>query len=167
MGLINDILDLSKVEAGQMKLRSETLRVASVVDEVISIAEPLAAKKQLSLLKRVSPTIVFIADAGKLKQMLLNLVSNAIKFTPAGGTVTIAAHRMPQTLEISVADTGIGISEVDQGRIFEEFQQLDSGIGRVAQGTGLGLALTRHFAVLHGGDVRAGARVGVVRRARR
>jgi signal transduction histidine kinase/CheY-like chemotaxis protein len=160
LGLINDILDLSKVEAGQMKLRPETLRVVSVVDEVISIAEPLAAKKQLSLVKKVSPTALLIADAGKLKQMLLNLVSNAIKFTPEGGTVTIAAHRMPQMLEISVADTGIGISEVDQGRIFEEFQQLDSGIGRVAQGTGLGLALTRHFAVLHGGDVRLESELG-------
>jgi len=132
LGLINDILDLAKVEAGQMKLRPETLRVVTLVDDVISVAQPLAAKKQLRLVKQVSPTIVLIADAGKLKQMLLNLVSNAIKFTAGGGTVTIAAKRLPESLEISVADTGIGISQVDQGRIFEEFQQLDSGIGRVA-----------------------------------
>ena len=160
LGLINDILDLAKVEAGQMKLRPETLRVANVVDDVISVAQPLAAKKQLTVSKQVSSNIVLIADAGKLKQMLLNLVSNAIKFTPDGGTVTIAAEQLPQTLEISVADTGIGISKADQGRIFEEFQQLDSGIGRVAQGTGLGLALTRHFAVLHGGDVRLESDLG-------
>jgi signal transduction histidine kinase/DNA-binding response OmpR family regulator len=160
LGLINDILDLAKVEAGQMKLRPETLRVATLVDDVITVAEPLAGKKRLKLLKRVDPTMVLIADAGKLKQMLLNLVSNAIKFTPEGGTVTIAAKRLPETLEVSVADTGIGISKVDQGRIFEEFQQLDSGIGRVAQGTGLGLALTRHFAVLHGGDVRLESELG-------
>jgi CheY-like chemotaxis protein len=121
---------------------------------VISVAQPLAAKKQLMVSKSVSSNIVVIADAGKLKQMLLNLLSNAIKFTPDCGTVTIVAKQLPQMLEISVADTGIGISAADQGRIFEEFQQLDSGIGRVAQGTGLGLALTRHFAVLHGGDVR-------------
>ena len=160
LGLINDILDLAKVEAGQMKLRPETVRVANVVDDVISVAQPLAAKKQLTVSKQVSSNIVLIADAGKLKQMLLNLVSNAIKFTPEGGTVTIAAKQLPQTLEISVADTGIGISAADQGRIFEEFQQLDSGIGRVAQGTGLGLALTRHFAVLHGGDVRLESELG-------
>ena len=160
LGLINDILDLAKVEAGQMKLRPETLRLTTVVDDVISVAQPLAAKKQLKVLKRVSSEIVLIADAGKLKQMLLNLMSNAIKFTPEGGTVTIAAKRLPESLEISVADTGIGISKVDQGRIFEEFQQLDSGIGRVAQGTGLGLALTRHFAVLHGGDVRLESELG-------
>ena len=160
LGLINDILDLAKVEAGQMKLRPETVRVANVVDDVISVAQPLAAKKQLTVSKQVSSNIVLIADAGKLKQMLLNLVSNAIKFTPDGGTVTIAAEQLPETLEISVADTGIGISKADQGRIFEEFQQLDSGIGRVAQGTGLGLALTRHFAVLHGGDVRLESDLG-------
>jgi signal transduction histidine kinase/DNA-binding response OmpR family regulator len=160
LGLINDILDLAKLEAGQMKIRPETLRVANVVDDVMSVAQPLAAKKQLTVSKQVSSNIVLIADAGKLKQMLLNLVSNAIKFTPEGGTVTIAAKQLPQTLEISVADTGIGISEADQGRIFEEFQQLDSGIGRVAQGTGLGLALTRHFAVLHGGDVRLESQLG-------
>ena len=160
LGLINDILDLAKVEAGQMKLRPETLRVANLVDDVISVAQPLAAKKQLLVSKQVSSNIVLIADGGKLKQMLLNLVSNAIKFTPEGGTVTIAAKQLPQTLEISVADTGIGISAADQGRIFEEFQQLDSGIGRVAQGTGLGLALTRHFAVLHGGDVRLESELG-------
>jgi signal transduction histidine kinase/DNA-binding response OmpR family regulator len=154
LGLINDILDLAKVEAGQMKLRPEMVRVATLVDDVISVAQPLAAKKQLMVSKQVSSNIVVIADAGKLKQMLLNLLSNAIKFTPDRGTVTIAAKQLPQMLEISVADTGIGISAADQGRIFEEFQQLDSGIGRVAQGTGLGLALTRHFAVLHGGDVR-------------
>jgi signal transduction histidine kinase/CheY-like chemotaxis protein len=160
LGLINDILDLAKVEAGQMKLRLETLRVATLVDDVISVAQPLAAKKQLVVSKQVSSNIVLIADAGKLKQMLLNLVSNAIKFTPEGGTVTIAAKQLPHVLEISVADTGIGISQADQGRIFEEFQQLDSGIGRVAQGTGLGLALTRHFAVLHGGDVRLESKLG-------
>ena len=160
LGLINDILDLAKVEAGQMKLRPETLRVANVVDDVIGVAQPLAAKKQLTISKQVSSSIVLIADAGKLKQMLLNLVSNAIKFTPEGGTVTIAAKQLPEALEISVSDTGIGISKADQGRIFEEFQQLDSGIGRVAQGTGLGLALTRHFAVLHGGDVRLESELG-------
>jgi CheY-like chemotaxis protein len=92
--------------------------------------------------------------------MVLNLVSNAIKFTPEGGTVTIAATRTAKRIEIAVSDTGIGIAEEDIQRIFREFQQVDSGVNRKQQGTGLGLALTRSFAVLHGGEVRAESVLG-------
>src|SRR5207245_2591835 len=99
-----------------------------------------------------------LADAGKVKQMLLNLVSNAIKFTPEGGSVTIGAVRIKETIEISVTDTGIGISESDLKSIFREFHQVDFGPGRKHEGTGLGLALTKRFALLHGGDVRAASR---------
>jgi CheY-like chemotaxis protein len=91
--------------------------------------------------------------------MLLNLVSNAIKFTPEGGTVTIATLRSKEAIEISVADTGIGIAEEDQKQIFHEFHQIDQGPGRKHEGTGLGLALTKRFALLHGGDVRVTSRV--------
>jgi CheY-like chemotaxis protein/anti-sigma regulatory factor (Ser/Thr protein kinase) len=101
-----------------------------------------------------------LADAGKLKQMLLNLASNAIKFTPEDGEVTITACRLPSAVEISVADTGIGISEMDQARIFQEFHQVDQGPNRQQQGTGLGLALTRRFAILHGGEVRVHSELG-------
>jgi signal transduction histidine kinase len=160
LSLINDILDLSKVEAGHMKLRLETVCVAKLVDDVVSTAEPLAAKKQLKVETNTSSAGDLVADAGKLTQMLLNLVSNAIKFTPEGGIITIAARRTPEMLEVSVADTGIGISPADRGRIFHEFQQLDSGVGRQTQGTGLGLALTRRYAALHGGDVRVESEVG-------
>jgi CheY-like chemotaxis protein/anti-sigma regulatory factor (Ser/Thr protein kinase) len=100
------------------------------------------------------------ADAGKLRQMLLNLVSNAVKFTPEGGTVTIAALRHDETVEISVADNGIGISRSDLGRLFKEFQQLDTGTGRLHEGTGLGLALTKRLAELHGGGVRVTSEPG-------
>src|SRR5205823_3580312 len=99
------------------------------------------------------------ADPGKLKQMLLNLVSNAIKFTPEGGSVSIAASRLQDTVEISVTDNGIGIAEADQPQIFREFHQIDHGPGRKHEGTGLGLALTRRFAMLHGGDVRVASSV--------
>jgi signal transduction histidine kinase/CheY-like chemotaxis protein len=160
LSLINDILDLSKVEAGQMKLRLKTVSVAKLIDDVVSTAEPLAAKKQLKVETNTSSAGELLADAGKLTQMLLNLVSNAIKFTPEGGIITIGARRTPQMLEISVADTGIGISQADRGRIFHEFQQLDSGLDRQVQGTGLGLALTRRYAALHGGDVRVESEVG-------
>jgi len=159
LGLINDILDLSKVEAGQMELRLQNVSVADSVDQVVRTVEPLVAKKSITLKTSVAGAGDVLADAGKVKQMLLNLVSNAIKFTPEGGTVTIGAVRMPETVEISVADTGIGIAEADQKTIFQEFHQVDFGPGRKHEGTGLGLALTRRFALLHGGDVRVSSRL--------
>jgi signal transduction histidine kinase/CheY-like chemotaxis protein len=160
LGLINDILDLSKVEAGQMKLRLETVSIRQTIEAVVSSVSPLAAKKRLKMTTDTNTAPDVVADAGKVKQMLLNLVANAIKFTSEEGTITIAAHRIGRMVEISVADTGIGISESDRGKIFHEFQQLDSGVGRQVQGTGLGLALTRRFADLHGGDVRVTSNVG-------
>ena len=159
LGLINDILDLSKVEAGQMELRLATVSVPDVVDQVTRTVEPLISKKDIRLSSDVADAGEILADGGKLKQMLLNLVSNAIKFTPDGGTVTIAARRVKDVIEISVADTGIGIAEADQKQIFQEFHQVDHGPGRKHEGTGLGLALTRRFALLHGGDVRVTSRV--------
>jgi signal transduction histidine kinase/DNA-binding response OmpR family regulator len=159
LGLINDILDLSKVEAGQMELRLAMMSVAESIDQVLKTVEPLAAKKNLKLQSSVDGAGDVLADAGKVKQMLLNLVSNAIKYTPEGGTVTVGALRMKDSLEISVADTGIGIAEADQRQIFQEFHQIDQGPGRKHEGTGLGLALTRRFALLHGGDVRVTSRI--------
>jgi signal transduction histidine kinase/DNA-binding response OmpR family regulator len=153
LGLINDILDLSKVEAGQMELRVQSVAIGQVVTQVINTVEPLAGQKQITIKTAVDGAGEVVADPGKLKQMLLNLVSNAIKFTPEQGRVTISAKRLPSLMDISVADTGIGISEEDQGQIFKEFHQLDRGPGRRQQGTGLGLALTRRFALLHGGEV--------------
>jgi len=153
LGLINDILDLSKVEAGQMELRLQTIQVQAVVAQVLSIVEPLAQQKGIRIRADVAGAGDVVADAGKLKQMLLNLVSNSIKFTPDDGTVNVIGKRTPATVEISVVDTGIGISDEDQRQIFHEFFQVDTGPGRREQGTGLGLALTRRFALLHGGDV--------------
>ncbi|HET9410685.1 MAG TPA: response regulator, partial [Candidatus Dormibacteraeota bacterium] len=160
LGLINDILDLSKVEAGQMELRLQPVPVEPVVAQVISIVEPLAGQKDIKIESEVATAGVVTADAGKLKQMLLNLVSNAIKFTPEKGKVTITATRLRGAVEISVADTGIGISPADQAEIFHEFHQVDPGPGRQQQGTGLGLALTRRFALLHGGEVTVRSKVG-------
>src|SRR5439155_4156410 len=160
LGLINDILDLSKVEAGQMELRLQPVSVADAVEQVAHPVEPLLAKKAITLRANVDGAGDVIADAGKLKQMLLNLVSNAIKFTPDGGAVTIGGVRTKDTVEISVADTGIGIADEDMKQIFHEFHQVDPGPGRKHEGTGLGLALTKRFAALHGGDVRVVSSVG-------
>jgi len=159
LGLINDILDLSKVEAGQMELRLSLVSVAEVVDQVTKTVEPLVAKKNITMLAKVDGAGDLLADGGKLRQMLLNLVSNAIKFTPEDGTVTIAALRTKSTVEVSVTDTGIGIAEADLKQIFHEFHQVDPGPGRRHEGTGLGLALTKRFAMLHGGDVRVTSHV--------
>jgi signal transduction histidine kinase/CheY-like chemotaxis protein len=160
LGLINEILDLSKIEAGEMKLRLEELSVENAVDNVVSTTAPLAAKKHLKLETNTSYAGKLVADPGKLTQMLLNLLSNAIKFTPKGGTITVATRQKQKMLEISITDTGIGIAASDRERIFEEFQQLESAASRQAQGTGLGLALTRSFAALHGGNVRVESEVG-------
>jgi signal transduction histidine kinase/CheY-like chemotaxis protein len=153
LGLINDILDLSKIEAGRMELRIQTVSVAGVADQVRETVEPLAANKKIRIDADVNGAGDIEADAGKFKQMLLNLVSNAIKFTPERGLVKITAKRLADATEIAVSDTGIGIEASDQVRIFNEFQQVDAGIDRQQQGTGLGLTLTRRFARLHGGDV--------------
>ena len=160
LGLINDILDLSKVEAGRMVLRRETVSLTHVVSQVVETIQPIAAKKKILVTMNLGSDGELQADPGKLRQMLLNLVSNAIKFTPEGGTVTIAAQRHAEGVEISVSDTGVGIAASDLNRLFTEFQQLDAGAGRRYEGTGLGLALTKRLAVLHGGDVRVTSEIG-------
>ena len=160
LGLINDILDLSKIDAGQMELRLQMVSVATIVAEVASSVEPLAVQKQIHLEFEAASAGQILADESKLKQMILNLVSNAIKFTPEGGIVTIKAARVADRLEIVVSDNGIGIAEENIERLFKEFQQVDSGANRKQQGTGLGLALTRSFAIMHGGDVRVQSELG-------
>jgi signal transduction histidine kinase/CheY-like chemotaxis protein len=154
LALINDVLDISKVEAGQMELKLETVQVAAIVEEVLDSVQPLASKKRIKLTDDSARGLELIADPARMRQMILNLVSNAIKFTPDGGAVKITSQQLPDEIEIAVADTGIGIAAADRGRIFREFQQLASGAGRQEQGTGLGLALTQRFAHLHGGEVR-------------
>jgi PAS domain S-box-containing protein len=158
--LINDILDLSKVEAGQMELHLESVELGSLIQEVRATIEPLARSKSIALSTESTREISLIADSAKVKQMLLNLVSNAIKFTPTGGRIDIRIRRLESWVEIAVSDSGIGIAKEDLGRLFTEFQQLDAGPGRQQEGTGLGLALTRRFAELHGGQVIVASELG-------
>jgi PAS domain S-box-containing protein len=158
--LINDILDLSKVEAGQMELHLRPVDVGKVIDEVRATVEPLARSKAITLTTEPIGELQLTADAAKFRQMLLNLVSNAIKFTPNGGRVGIEARRVKSWVEIAVSDTGIGIAAEDMGHLFTEFHQLDGGPARQQEGTGLGLALTKRFAELHGGQVTVKSRAG-------
>jgi len=158
--LINDILDLSKVEAGQMELHLQSVELGELVQEVRASIEPLARSKAIVLNTESSRELSLIADSAKVKQMLLNLVSNAIKFTPSGGRIDIRVRRLESWVEIAVSDSGIGIAKEDLGRLFAEFQQLDAGPGRQQEGTGLGLALTKRFAELHGGQVIVESELG-------
>jgi len=158
--LINDILDLSKVEAGQMEIHLQPMSVADAVRDVLAISEPLARAKGISLESDLETSLPLVADSQKVKQMLLNLVSNAVKFTSAGGIVSVRASRESDWILLAVTDTGIGIAAEDFPRLFGEFQQLDPGPGRRQQGTGLGLALTKRFAALHGGDVSVQSELG-------
>jgi PAS domain S-box-containing protein len=158
--LINDVLDLSKVEAGQMDLLLQPVELGQLIDEVRATVEPLALIKSVALNIVLAPELRLVADPAKVRQMLLNLISNAIKFTPSGGRIDIRRRRIEALIEISVTDTGIGIAEEDLGRLFTEFQQLDAGRGQRQEGTGLGLALTKRFAELHGGRVSVESKLG-------
>jgi signal transduction histidine kinase len=158
--LTSDILDLAKIEAGQSVLRIETVAIGDVVRSVLSVMEPLASRKAIRLETDLAAAGEVSADLGKLKQMLLNLMSNAVKFTPEGGRVTIAVQRTDAAVEISVSDTGIGIAQSDREHLFEEFRQVDSDVAREHHGTGLGLALTKRFVELHGGQVTLISEVG-------
>jgi PAS domain S-box-containing protein len=158
--LINDVLDLSKVEAGQMELLLQPVELGQLIDEVRATVEPLARTKSVALNIVLAPELRLVADPAKVRQMLLNLISNAIKFTPSGGRIDIRRRRIEALIEISVTDTGIGIAEEDLGRLFTEFQQLDAGRGQRQEGTGLGLALTKRFAELHGGRVSVESKLG-------
>jgi signal transduction histidine kinase/DNA-binding response OmpR family regulator len=158
--LINDILDLSKVEAGQMNLLLLPFDIGQLVNEVQSTVEPLSQSKAIAINIEQSPGLQLVADPAKVRQMLLNLVSNAIKFTPHGGRIDIRWRRVDTWIEIDVSDSGIGIAKEDMDRLFIEFQQLDTTREQRQEGTGLGLALTRRFAELHGGQVKVKSELG-------
>ncbi|TME11294.1 MAG: response regulator [Chloroflexi bacterium] len=158
--LMNDILDLSKVESGQMELRLQSTLVADCIREVRATIDPLAQKKRIVIETQSEGGLELVVDAGKLRQMILNLISNAIKFTPEGGGVTVRASRLGDWVEIAVTDTGVGIAHADLALLFGEFHQLPVGPGGKQEGTGLGLALTKRFATLHGGDVTVESEVG-------
>jgi PAS domain S-box-containing protein len=152
--LINDILDLTKIEAGSVEMEYVAFPLAVAVGNVESLTRALAAKKNLAMeIDLPADLPVVIADQAKLKQVLYNLVTNAVKFTPEGGQIKVvaSAEEGGKLLHVAVADTGIGINPEDQERIFREFEQIDNSYARSQQGTGLGLALARRFVEMHGG----------------
>jgi signal transduction histidine kinase/CheY-like chemotaxis protein len=161
LSLINDILDLSKVEAGRMELESGIFSLAETLENGVTMVRERAIRHGLQLCLEVDPAIGLIeADERKIKQVIFNLLSNAVKFTPDGGRVEVVARLVDAQVQVAVRDTGIGIAAEDQVRIFEEFQQAPNGQSGAREGTGLGLALARRFVELHGGRLWVESRPG-------
>ncbi len=159
--LVNDILDISKVEAGRMDLAYELTPIGSIVDVVRGVIQAVATKKGINLEVSVPNELPDVqVDPGRIKQVLYNLISNAIKFTPRGGIVRLSSRADGEYLVVDVADTGVGIAREDLGRLFREFEQLPQPGGVRPEGTGLGLALTKRLVELHGGKVEVVSELG-------
>ena len=161
LSLINDILDLSKIEAGRMELDLADFNLPVAIDNALTLVHERAARRGLTLTQHVDEALgEFRGDERKIKQVLLNLLSNAIKFTPEGGRVDVRAHLKGDVVQIAVADTGVGIAPEDQDAVFEEFRQVGTDLAKKHEGTGLGLALARRFVELHGGNLWLESEVG-------
>ena len=161
LSLINDILDLSKIEAGRMELDLGTFDVPVALGNAVTLVRERASSHGITLDVRVDEELgSMVGDERKIKQVLLNLLSNAVKFTPEGGTVGLSVLRVDGAVEIAVSDTGIGIAPEDQEAIFEEFRQVGTDYARKREGTGLGLALARRFVELHGGRMWVKSELG-------
>ena len=162
LALINDILDISKVEAGRMDLERTHFSLADVLENGLRMMHERAGRHGIGLNLHIDPAIGLVeGDERMVKQVVVNLLSNAVKFTPAGGQIDVSARMSGDEVCVSVRDTGIGIAPEDQPRIFEEFQQAKSGTMQAEQGTGLGLTLSKKFVELHGGRIWVESEVGV------
>jgi len=161
LSLINEILDLSKIEAGRMELEVTTFDLPLTIENARTFVRERAIKHGITVDVEVDERLgEFSGDERKIKQVLLNLLSNAVKFTPEGGRIEIKARQRDGAVEISVSDTGIGISKEDQARIFEEFRQVGGDSAKKVEGTGLGLTLAKKFVELHGGKIWVQSEVG-------
>ncbi|MGE5171413.1 MAG: GAF domain-containing protein [Rudaea sp.] len=160
LSLINDILDLSKIEAGRMELQPSAFDLPAAIENTLLLVRERAQRRGIALRRVVDPRLGTIyGDERKVKQVLLNLLTNALKFTPEGGRVDVRAELTDGAVEIAVTDTGIGIAPGDLASVFEEFRQVGTA-SRKVEGTGLGLAISRKFVELHGGTIGVQSRVG-------
>jgi signal transduction histidine kinase len=156
LSLINDILDLSKIEAGKMELELSNVRIKELLENSLTIVKEKALAHGISL--SIHPTgdlegLEIIADERRIKQVMFNLLSNATKFTPDGGAITVEGKKEGKDCIISVSDTGIGVASEEQGKIFDEFYQASSGIKDKTPGTGLGLPITKRIVEMHSGRI--------------
>ena len=152
--VINDILDMSKIEAGRIRLDFEDLALDSLLGDAMRVVSARAQDKQLKLVARISPELRLRADRRALKQIALNLLSNAVKFTPAGGRVTVRGRATDHCIVLAIADTGIGIAKDALTRLGRPFEQVESQLTKSHQGSGLGLAIAKSLVELHGGRMR-------------
>jgi signal transduction histidine kinase len=160
LSLINDILDLSKIEAGRMELELSDFDLPSTIENTLILVRERALRRGIELGRTVDERLGTIrADERKVKQVLLNLLSNALKFTPEGGNIDVRATVNDGAAEISVTDTGVGIAPEEQEAVFEEFRQVGTASKKV-EGTGLGLAISRKFIELHGGRIWVNSQIG-------
>jgi signal transduction histidine kinase len=160
LSLINDILDLSKIEAGRMELELTEFDLPTAIENALMLVRERAGRRSLTLQTNIDDRLVQIqADERKVRQVVLNLLSNAIKFTPEGGCIDVSAIPKDGCVEVSVSDTGIGIAPEDQEKVFEEFRQVGTAAKKI-EGTGLGLTLCRKFVELHGGRIWVKSQVG-------
>jgi signal transduction histidine kinase len=161
LSLINDILDLSKIEAGRMDLDIAEFDLRSALQNAMTLVKERAQRHGIELNLETDEAIgAFRADERKFKQIMLNLLSNAVKFTPEGGKIGVRARPVGNAVEIAVTDTGVGIAAEDQESVFDEFKQVGRDYTKKAEGTGLGLALTKRFVELHGGSIRLASTPG-------
>jgi signal transduction histidine kinase len=161
LSLINDILDLSKIEAGRMELTPAPFHLPSALENAVTLVKERAARHGITLELDLDPGLgELVGDERKVKQVLLNLLSNAVKFTPQGGRISLKAAQKDGAVEVAVTDTGIGIAPEDQAAIFEEFRQVGNDETRKQEGTGLGLTLAKKFIELHGGRIWVQSEVG-------
>jgi two-component system, NtrC family, sensor kinase len=161
LSLINDILDLAKIEAGRMELEPADFDLPQAIDNALVLVRERAMRRGITLEQSIDPRLGEIkGDERKIKQVMLNLLSNAVKFTPEGGRIEVRAALADGVAEVSVADTGVGIAPEDHAAVFEEFRQVGTDYARKHEGTGLGLALARKFVELHGGTIRVESQLG-------
>jgi two-component system cell cycle sensor histidine kinase PleC len=160
LGVINDILDMSRIEAGRMVLDCEDLVLDDLVDESIRIVSTQAEAQRIAVVSEIGRELRMHGDRRALKQIMLNLLSNAVKFTPAGGQITVRARRTDDAVIFSVADTGIGIAKDALKKLGRPFEQVGNQFTKNHTGSGLGLAITRSLATLHGGAMRIRSREG-------
>ena len=160
LDVINDVLDMAKIEAGRIMLDFEDLELDTLLNEAMRVVSARAQDKQLTLIARIAPELRLRADRRALKQIALNLLSNAIKFTPAGGRVTLRGRASDHCIVLSIADSGIGIAEDALARLGRPFEQVESQLTKSHQGSGLGLAISKSLVELHGGRMRIRSTLG-------
>jgi signal transduction histidine kinase len=151
--LINDVLDLSRIEAGRVELHREVFRASDVISEAVAALHPLAKNKNITVEQSLETSLMISADPLRLKEILYNLVSNAIKFTPEKGHITVTCKGLAGGILFSISDTGIGIPPGELQAIFDKFYQVGSTTRGVREGTGLGLAITKSLVEMHGGRI--------------